>query len=150
PVFALMSGLSTALLGHEGMARTVVVVGALPLATWGVYRLVRGLTSAPLPAAFAATAYVVNPAGRDAIGRGDIGPLVLFALAPWVVHALVRATAGRRGALHAVVVVGLLGAVAAAAWPPAILFPILLAFALALSTLFTWGDWAPLRTATLA
>ena len=77
PVFALMSLLSTVLLGHGGMARTVVVVGALPLGTWGAYRLVRSLTNAALPAAVAATAYVANPVGRDAIGRGDLGPLVL-------------------------------------------------------------------------
>src|SRR5207244_1954043 len=69
PAFALMSLLSTVLLGHGGMARTVVVVGALPLGTWGAYRLVRSLTGASLSAAAGATAYVANPVGRAAIGR---------------------------------------------------------------------------------
>jgi len=154
PLFALMSVLSTVLLGHGGLARTVVVVGALPLGTWGAYRLVRSLTSAALPAAVAATAYVANPVGRDAIGRGDFGPLVLFALAPFVLHALIRATADRewnfRSALHTVIVVGLFGAIATASWPAAILFPVLVAVAFALSTLFAWRDWSPLRAAALA
>ncbi|HEY3188160.1 MAG TPA: hypothetical protein VGJ70_11840, partial [Solirubrobacteraceae bacterium] len=154
PMFALMSLLSTVLLGHGGMARTIVVVGALPLGTWGAYRLARSLTRAALPAAVAATAYAANPVGRDAIGRGDIGPLVLFALAPFVLHALIRATAanerGRRGALHSVLTVGVFGAIATAAWPPAILFPVLVAVAFALSTLFALGDWSPLRAGALA
>ena len=41
------------------------------LGAYGAYKLVRTLTDALLPAAIAATAYAVNPVGRDAIGRGD-------------------------------------------------------------------------------
>src|SRR5262249_39712938 len=106
------------------------------------------------PAGVAAAAYAATPAGRDAIGRGDIGPLVLFALAPFALHVLIRATADnerdRRSALHSVLAVGLFGAIATAAWPPAILFPVLVAAAFALSTLFALGDWSPLRAAALA
>ena len=177
-----MSVLQTALLGHGGMARTVVVVGAVPLGAFGAYRLVRALTDALLPAAVAATAYAVNPVGRDAIARGDIGPLVLFAIAPFVVLALVRerrapanpdvdisqpvprvdaaasgnrlARASRRIAgrrtVHAVLVVGILTAVAASAWPPAVLFAPLVAVALALATLFDLPGWRVLRSAGLA
>ena len=57
----MMSVLSTVLLGHGALARTVVVVGALPLGVWGTYRLVRTLTVSLLPAVVAATAYVANP-----------------------------------------------------------------------------------------
>ena len=41
----MMSALSTVLLGHGALARTVVVVGAMPLGVWGAYRLVRTLTA---------------------------------------------------------------------------------------------------------
>ena len=72
--------------------------------------------------------------GATPIARGELGPLVCFALAPFVLHALVRASAtaatddGRAGAqprgsvgaaaVHVVLVVGLLGAVAGSVWPP--------------------------------
>jgi GT2 family glycosyltransferase len=180
PVFALMSVLQTALLGNGGLARTVVVIGAVPLGAYGAYRLVRALDNTLLPAAVAAAAYAVNPVGRDAIGQGDIGPLVLFAVAPFIVLALIRerregasadaapaepaeASAGRgarfaraskrlagRRTVHAVVVVGILGAIAGCAWPPAILFAPLVAAALALSTLFDLPGWRVLRSAGLA
>jgi hypothetical protein len=181
PVFALMSVLQTVLLGNGGLARTVVVIGAVPLGAYGVYKLLRTLTDALLPAAVAATAYAANPVGRDAIGRGDIGPLVLFAVAPFVVLALVRerqaragtdvdisepvprvdASAGARIArtlrrragrltVHAVLVVGLLAAVATSVWPPAILFAPLVAVALALATPFDLPGWRVLRSAGLA
>ena len=71
PVFAMMSALSTALLGHVSLARTVVVVGAIPLGAWGTYRLVRTLSLATLPAVVAATVYVANPVSRDAVAAAS-------------------------------------------------------------------------------
>jgi GT2 family glycosyltransferase len=180
PVFALMSALQTVFLGQGGLARTAVVIGAVPLGAFGAYRLVRTLSDVLLPAAVAATAYAVNPVGRDAIGRGDIGPLVLFAVAPFIVLALVRerrdlatgdveaaeppdAAIGRgarlarlskrlagRRTVHAVLVVGILGAIAGCVWPPAMLFAPLVAVALALATLFDLRGWRVLRSAGLA
>jgi len=180
PVFGLMSVLRTALLGNGGLALTIVVIGSVPLGAYGAYRLVRTLNDTLLPAAVAATVYAVNPVGRDAIGRGDIGPLVLFAVAPFIVLALVRerrepatseiakpeppdAVAGRgariarmskrlagRRTEHAVLVVGILGAIAGCVWPPAILFAPLVAAALALATLFDLRGWRVLRSAGLA
>jgi hypothetical protein len=161
PVFAMMSVLSTVLLGHVALARTVVVVGALPVGAWGAYRLVRTLTGSQLSAVVTATAYLANPVGRDAIAHGEIGPLVCYALAPYVFHALVRATASRvddgrddargwRAALRTVVVVGMLGAVVGSVWPPAILLAAFFAVALVVALPFAWRDWAVLRTAGLA
>ena len=162
PAFALMSALSTVLLGHVSLARTVVVAGALPLGVWGVYRLVRTLTVSLLPAVVSATAYVANPVARDAIAHGELGPLVCFALAPFLFHALVRATArdadaegsddarGWRAALRTVVVVGMLTAIAASVWPPALLLAPLIAVVFVISIPFAWGDWGILRTAGLA
>ncbi len=167
PAFGLMSALSTVLLGHEALARTVVVAGALPLGIWGAYRLVRALTGALLPAVVAATAYAANPVGRAAIGRGDLGPLVCFALAPFILLTLVRAVSGSAGpswpddestkravtwrtSIRAVVVVGLLSAIAGSVWPPAILFAVLVALVFAISALFAWSDLRVLRGAGLA
>ena len=48
PAFGLMAALSTVLLGHEGLARSLVVGAALPLGVWGTYRLVRPLAVAAL------------------------------------------------------------------------------------------------------
>jgi GT2 family glycosyltransferase len=161
PAFALMSVLSTVVLGHVSLARTIVVVGALPLGGWGAFRLVRTLTASQLSAVVAATAYLANPVSRDAVARGELGPLVCFALAPFVFHALVRATAARdddgrddargwRAALRTVVVIGLLGAVAGAVWPPAILLAAFFGVAFVLAVPFAWRDWAVFRTAGLA
>jgi GT2 family glycosyltransferase len=162
PAFALMSALSTVLLGHVSFARTVVVVGALPLGVWGTYRLVRTLAPQQLAAVVAATAYVANPVARDAIAHGELGPLACFALAPFVFHALVRITAttgdaggrddgrGWRAALRTVVVIGMLGAVAGSVWPPAILLAAFIAVVFVVALPFAWGDWAILRTAGLA
>ena len=167
PVFALMAVLSTMLLGHGALARTVVVAGALPLGAWGAYRLTRTLTAALLPAVVAAVAYAANPVGRDAIARGDLGPLVCYALAPFVLHALVRAgTAGAtdaasgepasipeprgRDLVRVVAVVGLLGAVSGAVWPPAILLAVVIAVVLAVSVPLVGGGIAIMRTAALA
>ena len=167
PAFAMMSALSTVLFGHDSLARTVVVVGAMPLGILGAFRLVRTLSASVLPGVVAATAYAANPIGRDAVARGDLGPLVCYAVAPFVLLALVRAIPGHavradrdaarhaedpswRTSVRAIAVVGVLGAIAGAVWPPAILLPLLLAFSFAFSTLFVWGDWAILRAAGLA
>ena len=166
PAFALMATLSTVLFGHGGLARTVVVAGALPLGAWGAYRLVRPLAAALLPAVVAAVAYAVNPVARDAIARGDLGPLVCYALAPFLLHALVRASSseavdgtagsapGRRARwkarIRTVLVVGLLGAVAGSVWPPAILLAVVIAVVLTISMLLAGGSAAVVRAAALA
>ena len=145
PAFAIMAMLSTATIGHAGLARTIVVAGALPLGMWGSYRLGRRLTDALLPAIVTAVAYVANPVARDAVAHGDLGPLVCYALAPFVLHSLARAISDPpsqastsrwskwRRPVHTVVSVGLLGAIAGAFWPPAILLGLLVAAVFAIS-----------------
>ncbi len=167
PAFGMMAALSSVLVGHGALARTVVVVGAMPLGVWGAYRLVRTLTVSLFAAVVGAAAYAANPVGRDAIARGDLGPLVCYALAPFVLHALVRAGSNRtsddpaepapattpatwRGPTHAVLVVGLLGAVAGSVWPPAILLAVMFALVLVVSVPFTGAGRAMLRMAACA
>ncbi len=136
PVFGLMAFVDGALLGHPGLGRSLVVGGALPLGTWGAYRLVRPFAASALPAVAAAVAYAANPIVRNAIWQGEIGPLVCFALAPFVLSALVRPSLNaadtevparpRRARIHALLSMALLVAICAAAWPPAIVLALLI------------------------
>src|SRR6185437_13796223 len=124
PVFGLMAAMSTLLFDHPGLARSLVVGGAFPLGTFGAYRLLRPFASSSLPGIAAAGAYAANPIARNAIWQGELGPLVCFALAPFVLGAFVRATTDEtreRNRLHLVCTVALLVAVAGSVWPPALL-----------------------------
>jgi GT2 family glycosyltransferase len=142
PVFALMAAIQTVLLGHGGLARSLVVGGALPLGTWGAYRLVRPMAASALPAVAAAIAYAVNPVARNAIFLGGIGPLVTFALAPFVLSAVVRAcddSRPRPTRVHAILSAGLLIAIAGSVWPPAFALGLLIVASFAIATPFARG-----------
>jgi hypothetical protein len=130
PVFALMSVLSAALLDHPGLAQSLVVGGALPLGTFGAYRLLRPFSSSALPGVAAAAAYGANPIARNAIWRGQLGPLVCFAVAPYLLGAFVRLMAIRdhgddktfhRRRAHVLFTIALLTAIAGCFWPAALL-----------------------------
>jgi hypothetical protein len=72
PAFGLISLFDALLLGHAGLARSLVVGGALPLGAWGTYRLVRPFALSALPAVAATVAYAANPVARNAIWRGEL------------------------------------------------------------------------------
>jgi GT2 family glycosyltransferase len=82
PAFALLAALSTVLAGSAGLARTFLVVAAMPVAAIGAYRLAAPLSRRPWAGLAAALAYVALPVPRDAIAAGRLGPLVLYALTP--------------------------------------------------------------------
>ena len=90
PVLALMGGFGTVLFGAVGLARTLLVVLAMPIGAIGAYRFTRRLVGLRSPALAAAIAYGVNPVARNAIGTGRFGPLVLFALLPFILGRIVR------------------------------------------------------------
>ena len=97
PLLAMMGGFGTALFGAVGLARTLVVVVAMPLGAVGAYRLAYRVMGLRGPALAAGMAYGVNPVARNAIAEGRLGPLVLFALLPFLlsqVLAIVRLDAG--------------------------------------------------------
>ena len=144
------------------MAQSLVVGGALPLGAFGAYRLLRPFASSSLPGIAAAAAYAANPIARNAIWGGELGPLVCFALAPFVLGAFVRVTdngeedddrslrrprtdlgtaTGRHDAtvLHILCSVALLTAVAGSVWPPALLLAPALAIAYCLAIPFVGG-----------
>jgi hypothetical protein len=124
-------------LGSTGLARTLVVVCAIPLGLLGCWRLARHVAGAGWPASVAALAYGLNPIARDAIARGRLGPLLFFGLCPFVISALLRCAGYVRDSparrWRGFVGAGALVAVSAAFWPPAILLPLLAVVALAIA-----------------
>ncbi len=136
PVFAMMAVLTTALFGDSDLGRTLVVAGALPLGALGAYRLMRPFARTTAPAVAAMAAYLINPIARNAIAEGLLGPLVCYALAPFVMRALVNASrrdAARTTKVHATLTVALLLLTAVAFWPPALLLALFVAAGWALA-----------------
>jgi GT2 family glycosyltransferase len=111
---ALIGASGTVLLGATGLAQTLVVVVAMPLGAFGAYRLSRYAIGFRGPALAAGLAYGINPAVRNALAQGRLGPLVLFALLPFVLLRVVRLgdrSDARRGrVLRLTVLLALLGA----------------------------------------
>ena len=60
-LLALMGGFGTVLFGSVGLARTLVVVAAMPLGAFGAYRFTRRLVGLRGPTFAAGIAYGVNP-----------------------------------------------------------------------------------------
>ena len=87
---AVIGALGTVLLGATGLAQTITVVVALPLGAFGAYRLGRVAIGFRGPALAAGLAYGINPVVRNAIAQGRLGPLVLFALLPFLLVRVVR------------------------------------------------------------
>ncbi len=98
PLLVLTSGLSTVLVGSIGLARTVAVVASFPIGAIGAYRLARVQRATLGPALVTAIAYAANPLPRNAVAAGRFGPLVFFALAPFLVRLLIRVGRFDRGA----------------------------------------------------
>ncbi len=95
PGVFLMGVLGTLLLGAVGLARTLVVVAAIPVGAFGAYRLGRRAIGLTGPALAAGLAYGINPTPQNAIAQGRFGPLVLFALLPYLLVAALRLAAAR-------------------------------------------------------
>jgi len=126
PGFGVMAAISALLLGSAGLAQTAVVVGSVPLGALGTFRLARRFAPSATPALVAGLAYGVNPVARNMIAHGLLGPLVFFALLPFVLSALARSSGLLPGGARplrparGVVSVGVWTALAGAFWPPAL------------------------------
>jgi GT2 family glycosyltransferase len=144
PVLALMAGLGTLLFGATGLAQTLVVVGAFVVGAFGAFRMVRALDGGLGGSGMAALLYGVSAVPRNAVANGRLGPLVLFALAPFVVLLVVRA--GRFSQVMAArrpfVGLALATAVLAAWYPPAALVGLLAGLALVVAAVVA-GEVAP-------
>jgi GT2 family glycosyltransferase len=142
PAFGFMALWSTVLLGNTHLARALLVAGAIPFGAYGVFRAARPLARSALPALAAGVAYAANPLARNAISQGRLGSLVAYALAPYLLILLLRASGsagiGDDGAASAppwrgVVGAALLTALVAAFFPAGVLFALLIGVAFLLA-----------------
>ncbi len=136
PVFVLAGLLRVVTLGAGGFARTLVVVGAIPLGMFGAFRLARSVAGRGWPPVVVAVVYGAVPLPRNAIELGHIGALVLYALAPLVVSAvfMLAGIVDHRWPRRRIAALGGVGlAIAAAWWPLAILLPLVLTLGLAIA-----------------
>ena len=137
PLLAGFATLGTALLGATSLARTLLVVAAIPVGVLGTWRLARRIAGSGWPAITAALVYGVIPVARNAIAAGRFGPIVFYAVAPFLLTGLL-ALAGYfeddngRNRVRTLIGTAALVALTTAAWPPAILFPVLVLVAFAL------------------
>ncbi len=138
---SLLTGGATALL------RTVIVLGTIPLGAAGAWRLARPLASARASVA-ALLVYVAVPLPYNALANGQLGGLVAYALAPWVLLRVLRAGgaapfggdgAADRPFLREAVGLGAMVAVAAALAPPIVVMVGLGGVALALGGVLSGG-----------
>ena len=75
-----------------GLVQKVLVLGCLPLGAWGVSRLLRPLGSRRA-GLVAAVAYLGLPLGYDALARRSPRRTGHVRARPWVISALMRASA---------------------------------------------------------
>ncbi|MGZ6925133.1 MAG: glycosyltransferase [Acidimicrobiia bacterium] len=146
PAFVVASLMRIVTLGNGGLARTVLVLGCLPVAMVGAYQLARRLVGPGWPSLAVFVAYGINPVPRNAIEHGHLGSLLVYAAAPWVALVLFQLAGGidrrwprRRTATLAALAV----AVATAWWPPAILLPAVIALGVVLALPLTGAGIGP-------
>jgi GT2 family glycosyltransferase len=84
-------GLGAVLAGHLALARTLLVVGLVPVGVVGAYRLLRPTGSKPAQVA-AAVAYVAVPLPYDGLATGRWSAAAAFAASPWLLGRLARAS----------------------------------------------------------
>ena len=89
--FALLGVLGYLLAGAVGLLRTVLVLGLLPLGLLGAWRLAAPLSSRAARLV-AVSLYLAVPLPYNALARGRWGGLVLYAVAPFLLSRLLRAT----------------------------------------------------------
>ncbi|MEX2267995.1 MAG: glycosyltransferase [Acidimicrobiia bacterium] len=149
PVLAMMAGLGTVFLGATGFAQTLVVVGAFAVGVLGAYRIGRAFDGGIGGAGIAALAYGVSAMPRNAVASGRLGPLVLFAFAPFIALLVLRAGRfpgvignARRPLLGLAIATAVLGA-----WyPPGALVGVVVAGAVLVAAIVVGDAAAALRS----
>jgi hypothetical protein len=165
PALALMAGLSAVFLGNADVARTALVVLAIPVGAWGMHRLMRPLARAWWAPVGAAFVYAVVPVPRNIIASGRIGPLVFYAAAPYMLERVLRSSGlapygtleddaepnaaqepgPERDRRRAMLSLAMILAVVAAFFPPALLYVPVMAAALVGASALVRGRVASLR-----
>ncbi len=89
--FGLLGGLGVAFFGAMGQLRRVLILGMLPLGALGMWRLAKPIGSRR-SRIVALVVYAVIPVAVNSIGIGRWSGLVSYALAPWIINQLARAS----------------------------------------------------------
>ncbi len=166
PAYVLPAAVAaTLLLGHPGGVVALVLLLAVPLATWGAWRFLRVLGRLADPGgasrgllAWGSITYGLVPIVSGAWAQGRFGTVVAAALLPWLAHAALGfadPTPDRRwrSAWRAALLLALIAAFAPVAWVYAVLGTLVM---LMLGLVFARGlitdrtIWGPLVTPVLA
>lgn len=91
PVFGLLGIFGTFFAGSMGIAQTVLVLGCIPFGAIGITRLVAPFAS-PRARLIAAISYLGLPIAFNALDQGRMDTLVAYALFPWIITRLARAS----------------------------------------------------------
>ncbi len=134
--------LATVLGGHVGLARTVLMVGLVPLGILGAHRMAAPTGSKRAQVA-AAVAYAAVPLPYDALAAGRWSALAAWSAAPWMLGRLARAsgaapydrTGGPRSLVRHAVLTGVVTALAGTLVPPAPALLVGMALGLAVGSL---------------
>lgn len=151
--YGLLGVLGYLSFGATGLLRSLLIIGAIPVGALGAWRLARPIGSAHASVtAFAV--YLALPVPYNALARGSWSGLTLYAVSPWVLLAMGRASGTapfgpvgaadgeraasttRRRAVPLLLGLGLVLAVAAAFVPFVIVVAAALAVAASLGSLF--------------
>lgn len=126
---------SSVLFGEMGLARTLMILGTIPLGALGIVRLLSSLGSRRV-GWVGATVYLALPLPYNAVSKGEWGALVLYGLLPWIISlAAIRLPDDKLGVWRRVIALGLLTALAAAFVPFAIVLLLGCVAALVVGTL---------------
>ena len=127
---------SSLLFGEMGLARTLMILGMIPLGALGIVRLLSSLGSRRV-GWVGATVYLALPLPYNAVAKGGWSALVLYGLLPWIISlAAMRLPGDKLGVWRRVIALGLLTALAAAFVPFAIVLLLGCVAAMAIGTLF--------------
>ncbi|MCU1358479.1 MAG: hypothetical protein JWM89_3897 [Acidimicrobiales bacterium] len=89
--FAILAVLGYVFFGAMGLLRAVLILGTIPLGALGAWRLAKPIGSARASVtAFAV--YLAIPVPYNALARGSWSGLLLYAVSPWLLLALGRAS----------------------------------------------------------
>ncbi len=147
PMLVLAAVLRIVTLGSGGFARTLLVVGAVPVGAFGAQRVGRRIAGPGWPSTAVAVVYGIVPLTRNAVVAGRLGALVFFAVAPFVLLAITQLgglVPSRRPAARVAIGGALALAVATAFWPLAVAFPLVVVLAAAVAAPLTGDSLAQL------
>lgn len=119
PAFAFLGVAGTLLFGAMGLLQKLLVLGMIPLGLVGAYRMAIRLDSARARAAVLIT-YAAIPVPWNALAGGRWSGLVVWAVLPWVLSALIRVAEGELAERRMLLGAGI-GLATAAAFAPAVL-----------------------------